>query len=129
MMRLNIDAKALLKQNNYILRAKRITVVEVDRIIENIRLKIGDDTEDYTNGVNSYKMDTNVIEYKKRDQESKNTGFGKAENNKQPSAEGEQHTGRNKLKEDLQVMWHKVRLLQMCEREKPPKLTTNNKFI
>ena len=56
-------------------------------------------------------MDTNVIEHQKRDQESKNTGFGGAENNKQPSAEGEQHTDRNKLKEDLQVMWHKVRLL------------------
>jgi len=59
-------------------------------------------------------MDTNVIEHQKRDQESKNTGFGKAENNKYPSVEGEQHTGRNKLKEDLQVMWYKVGLLQMC---------------
>jgi len=44
-------------------------------------------------------------------------------------AEGEQHTVRNKLKEDLQVMWHKVRLLQMCEREKLPKLKTNSKLI
>ena len=50
------------------------------------------------------------------DQESENTGFWKAENNKNPNAEGKQHTGRNKLKEDLQVMWHKGRLLQMCER-------------
>jgi len=85
--------------------------------------------EDYTNGVNGDKMDTNVIEHQKRDQESKNTGFGKSENNKHPSAEGQQHTGRNKLKEDLQVMWRKVRLLQMCEREKVPKLTTKNKLI
>jgi hypothetical protein len=45
------------------------------------------------------------------------------------SAEGEQHTVRNKLKEDLQVMWHKVRLLQICEREKLQKLKTNRKFI
>jgi len=74
-------------------------------------------------------MDTNVIGHQKRDQESKNTGFGKAENNKHPSAEGGQHTGRNKLKEDLQVMWHKVRLLQMCDREKLPKLTINSKLI
>jgi len=74
-------------------------------------------------------MDTNVIEHQKRDQESKNTVFGKAENNKHPSDEGEQHTGRNKLKEDLQVMWHKMRLLEMCEREKLPKLTTNSKLI
>ena len=83
MTRLNIDAKALLKKN-YILRAKRITDVEIDGIIENIRLKIGDDTEDHTNGANGDKVDTNVIEHQKRDQESKNTGFGKAENNKHP---------------------------------------------
>ena len=51
------------------------------------------------------------------------------ENNKHPRAEGEQHTLKNKLKEDLQIMWHKVRLLQMCEREKLPKLKTNSKFI
>ena len=35
----------------------------------------------------------------------------------------------NKLKEDLQIMWHKVRLLQMSEREKLPKLKTNSKLI
>jgi hypothetical protein len=34
----------------------------------------------------------------------------------------EQHTVRNKLKEDLQIMWHKVKLLQMFEMEKLPKL-------
>ena len=113
MTRLNIDAKTLLNQKNYIVRAKRITAIETDEIVENIRLKIGDYTEDYANGVNGDKMDTNVIEHQKRDQESKNTGFGKSKNNKNPSVEGEQHTGRNKLKEDLQVMWHKVRLLQM----------------
>jgi len=45
------------------------------------------------------------------------------------SAEREQHTVRNKLKEDLQVMWHKVRLLQMREREKLLKLKTNSKLI
>ena len=33
MTRLNIDAKALLNEKNYILRAKRITAVEVYRII------------------------------------------------------------------------------------------------
>jgi hypothetical protein len=67
MTSLNIDAKPLLNQKNYILRAKRITAVEIDGIIENIRLKIGDDTEDYANGVNGDKMDTNVIEHQKRE--------------------------------------------------------------
>jgi len=74
-------------------------------------------------------MDANVIEHQKRDQENDNTGFGKAENNKHPSAEGEQHTVKNKLKEDLQIMWLKVRLLQMSEREKLPKLKTHSKLI
>jgi hypothetical protein len=71
-------------------------------------------------------MDTNIIEHQKRDQESNSTAIGKVENK---SAEGEQHTVRNKLNEDLQVMWHKVRLLQMCEREKLPNLKTNRKLI
>jgi len=34
-----------------------------------------------------------------RDQENNNTGFGKVQNNKHRSAEGEQHTVRSKLKE------------------------------
>ena len=32
MTRMNIDAKALLNQKNYILKAKRITAVEIDDI-------------------------------------------------------------------------------------------------
>jgi hypothetical protein len=128
-MNIRVDAKALLNQKNYILKTKRITAVEIDEIRENIRLKIGDDTEDYTNGVNGDKMDTNVTEHRKRGQESNNTCFGKVENNKHPSAEGEQHTVRNKLKEDLQIMWHKVRFLQISEREKLPRLKAKNKLI
>jgi hypothetical protein len=101
---MNINAKTLFKQKYHILKAKRITAVEIDEVKENIRLKVGDDTEDYTNGVNGDKMDTNVIQYQKRDQESNNTGFGKVENKKHPSAERKQHTVRNELKEDLQIM-------------------------
>ena len=81
-----------------IIEAKRITAVEIYEIKENIRLKIGDDTEDYTNGVNGDKVDTDVIQHQKRDQEDNNTGFGKPGNDKHPSAKGEQHTVRNKLK-------------------------------
>jgi len=93
MTRMNRDAKALLKHKNYILKPKRITAVEIDEIKENIRLKIGDDTEAYTNGVNGDKMDTNVTGHQNRDHESNDTGLGKVENNKQLNAEGEQHTG------------------------------------
>ena len=53
MTRMNIDAKALFNQKNYILKAKRIPAIETDEIKESVRLKIGDDTEDCTNGVNS----------------------------------------------------------------------------
>jgi hypothetical protein len=63
-MRTNIDAKALLNQKNYILKAKRIIAVEIDDIKESIRLKVRDDT-DHAKGVNGNKMDTNVTE--KRD--------------------------------------------------------------
>ena len=41
--RMNVDAKALLNQKNYILEAQRIKTVEIDEIKENIRLKIGDE--------------------------------------------------------------------------------------
>ena len=40
MMRMNIDAKGLLNQKNYILKAKRLTDVEIDEIKENTRLKL-----------------------------------------------------------------------------------------
>jgi len=117
--RINIDVKLLLNQKNCILKAKRITV-EIDKIKLNIRLKIQNDTEDHTKGMNDDKMDTNDKEHQKRDHESNNTGLGKIENNKHPGPEREQHTVRNKLKEDLQIMWHKMKLLQMSERERRP---------
>jgi hypothetical protein len=65
----NIDSKALLNQKNYILKAKRITAFEFDKMKENIRFKIVDDTEDHTNKVNGVKMDTNFIAHQKRAQE------------------------------------------------------------
>jgi hypothetical protein len=50
---------------------------------------------------------------RKESQKINNTGVGLLENNKHPGAEEEQHTFRNKLKEHLQIVWLKVRLLQM----------------
>ena len=76
---------------------------------------MGEATEDYTNEVNGDRTDAKGIEYQKRDKEIENTDCGKAQINKHPSAEGEQHTVNNKLKEDLQTMWHKVRLLQILK--------------
>jgi hypothetical protein len=64
--RINIDVKLLLNQKNCILKAKRITV-EIDKIKENIKLKIQNDTEDHTQGMNDNKMDMNDKEHQKRD--------------------------------------------------------------
>jgi len=106
-----------------------ITAVEIDEIRENIRLEIGEATEDYTNEVKGDRTNASGTEYQKRDKENENTDCDKAQINKHPSAEGEQHAVKNKLKEDLQIMWHKVRLLQISEREKLPRLKTNSKLI
>jgi len=38
--RINLDAKELLNQKNYILKAQRLTAVEIDEIRENIRLEL-----------------------------------------------------------------------------------------
>jgi len=89
---MNIDAKVLFNQKDYILKAKRTPAIEIKEIKENVRLKIGNDTQEYTKGVNSCKMDTKVIEHQKRDQESNSTAIGKVENK---SVEGKQHTGIN----------------------------------
>ena len=84
--------KSIVKPEEVLLKAQRITAVEIYKIKENIRHKKGDDTDDYTNVVNGDKIDANVIEHQKRDQQNNITGFGKVENYKHPSAEGEQHT-------------------------------------
>ena len=66
--------------------------------------------------------------HQKREEESNSTGLGEIES-KHSGTEVGQHTVRNKLKEDLQIRWHTVRLLQMYERERLPKLRENSKFL
>ena len=75
-----------------------ITAVEIDEIRENIRLEIGEATEDYTNEVKGDRTNASGTEYQKRDKENENTDCDKAQINKHPSAEGEQHTVTNKLR-------------------------------
>ena len=90
--RINLDAKALLNQKKYILKAQRLTAVEIDEIRETIRLEIGEAIEDYTNEVNGVRKDANCIEYQKRDKENENTDCDKAQINKHPSVEGAAHS-------------------------------------
>jgi hypothetical protein len=114
---MNIDAKGLFNQKNYILKAKSITAVEIDQIKESIRLKIGEDPENYTKRVNVGKKHRSTIEHQKGNQEGSSTAAGKVETNiKHPSAEAEQHTVRDKLKGDIQITWYKLKLLQISER-------------
>jgi hypothetical protein len=79
--------------------------------------------------MNGNKMDTNDKDHHKRDQESNNTGLGKIGNNKHPGAKGEQQRVRTKLKENLQIMWHKASLLQKSEMERLSKLKEYRKLI
>ena len=88
MATINLDAKALLNQKNYTLKAQRLTAVEIDEIRENIRLEIGEATEDDTNEVNGDRTDANGIEYQKRDKENENTDCDQTQINKHSSAEG-----------------------------------------
>jgi hypothetical protein len=74
------------------------------------------------NGDETVKTDT---QHQNRDKESNNTGLGKI---KHSGTEVGQHTVRNKLKEDLQIMWHTLRLLQLYERKMLPKLQENSKL-
>jgi hypothetical protein len=45
-----------------------------------------------------------------------------------PKTDAEQNIARDKLREELQIMWL-VRLLHMSERQRLPKLTENNKLL
>ena len=92
---INIGAKVLSNQKNYILKAERVSTAGIDEIKKNIRLKIWNDREDHTKGMNGDKMNMNDKEHQKRDQECNNTLLGKIENNKHSGAEGERYTVRN----------------------------------
>ena len=74
-------------------------------------------------------MDTNDKQQQQKDQKGNSTGLRKTENNKRTGAEGEQHAVGNKLREDIYIIWHKVRLLQTYKREMLPKLKENSKLI
>jgi hypothetical protein len=45
-----------------------------------------------------------LLESTRREQETNNTSFDKVQNNKHTSADEQQNTDRNKLKEDFKIM-------------------------
>jgi hypothetical protein len=80
---INIDAKLLLNQKNYILRNKRITDIEIDDIKENIRHHTQDNTENnITEEENNSNVGTN-------EEHSENKDLGE---------DAEQNTARDKLR-------------------------------
>jgi hypothetical protein len=116
----NVHAKLLLNQKNYILKANRIPAIDTTDTQENIRCTIW---KDRTKGMNS---DNRMVTINQRGEEEINNMGSLGKNSE---TEAGDHTIRNKLKEELQIMWQKVRLLQMSEREMLQKLKDNRKLV
>jgi len=70
-VRINLNEKALLNLKNYILKAQKLTAVEIDEIRGNIGLEIGEGTEDNSNEVNGYRKDANGMETRRETQKMK----------------------------------------------------------
>jgi hypothetical protein len=71
-------------------------------------------------------MVTIYAQHQKRE-EGNNMGLGKAVS-KHLETEVGQHIVRDKLKEDTQIMWHEMKVLQMSKRQRLPKLKENSKL-
>jgi hypothetical protein len=113
-LKTNIDSKLLLNQKNYILKNKKITDIEIDEIRKNIRRDTQDNAENnIREGENNSNVGTNEEHLE----------------NKDSGEDAEQNIARDKLREELQIIWYKVRLLQIFERQRLPKLIENNKLI
>jgi hypothetical protein len=110
----------IVKSEKLYLKAKRIPAVDIDDMQEGIRHKIW--KEDRTKGMNS---DNRIVTINQKGEEEINNTVSLVINSE---TEAGDHT-RNKLKEELQIMWHKVRLLQMSKRDKLPKLKENSKLM
>jgi hypothetical protein len=50
-------------------KSRKITIVGIDEVKESISLRVRNDTEDHTKGMNGDKIDMNDKERQKRDQE------------------------------------------------------------
>jgi hypothetical protein len=90
------------------------TDIEIYEIKENIRHHTQDNTENNIRG------------------EENNSSVGTNEEhleNKDSGEDAEQKVARDKLREELKIMWYKVRLLQMSERQRLPKVIENNELI
>jgi hypothetical protein len=95
--------RIIVKPESYILKNKKNTAIETDKIKENVRPHMQDNTKDHVR------------------EEGNNNHVGTNEEhleNKSLGEDVEQHIARDKLKEELQIMWHKVKLLRMSARQR-----------
>ena len=120
----NTGAKLLLKQLNWILKAERTTIGGIDGIKEKIKLRVWNDSEGNTKGMNGDRMDMNDKRKPEEGPRNNNTGLDK----KTPGIRGIA-AHRNKLKKDLRIKQHEVRLLRVSERERVPNLKENSIFL
>jgi hypothetical protein len=92
-----------------------ITDTEIDEIKESFRPRIQDNTEDQL-----------------REEQTNNAGVTEEHlllQNRNLGEDTQQHVAGEKLKEELEIMWYKVRLSQMSDRQRLPKLVENSKII
>jgi hypothetical protein len=61
--------KFIVKPVELYFKRRKITIDRFGEVKENIRLRIWNDTEDHTKGMNANKMDMNDKEHQKRNQE------------------------------------------------------------
>jgi hypothetical protein len=113
-LKTSMDVKLLLNQKNYILKNKKITDTEINEIMEDFRPRMQDNTEDQLR-----EEQTNNVHTTEEHLLLQNRNLGE---------DTQQHVAGEKLKEETE-MWYKVRLLQMSERQRMPKLIGNNKII
>jgi hypothetical protein len=66
-------------------------------------------------------MQGNTGDHIREEETNYNVGTSEDHIENKNSEDAEQHTARDKLKEEPQTMWYKVRLLQMPERQRLPK--------
>lgn len=87
------------------------------------------DTADHTRRIDDdNKMVKISTGHQRRDEESCSTSLDKRIS-KLTETEAGQHMVTNKLKEDSEIMWHKVTLRQKSKRKRLPKLKETSKLI
>jgi hypothetical protein len=93
MTRKYIGAKLLLKQLNWILKGESLTIDGIDEIKVKIRLRVWNDREYNTKGMNGEKMDMNDRRKPEGRPRNKNNSLDKIEKNTEDQKESSRELG------------------------------------